>query len=133
MKRFNIQIVTPEGVAFRGECESVTLRTDTGDVEILAGHADYLAALDIGKIRIKSGESVRYAASSGGFVSVKGGEVRVVVTTFEFADEIDAERARKAKERAEAKLREAKTNAEISVAKAKLKRAISRINTADLK
>ena len=133
MRKFNIEIVTPEGCAYSGECESVTLRTSLGDVQILAGHADYLAALDTGRMALDLGDGVRYASTSGGFLSVSGGNVRVVVTTLEFAEEIDELRAEQAKERAEQKLRDAKTEAEIDVAAAKLKRAASRIKVAKLK
>ena len=133
MRNFEIEIVTPEGLAFSGEAESVILRTDTGDVQIMAGHTDYIAALDTGKICLKAGGTDRYASVSGGFVSVKGGKVKVVVTSLEFADQIDAERAESAKARAEERIRDAKTDAEIEIAKAKLKRAITRINVSKLR
>ena len=133
MRKFNIEIVTPEGCAYSGECESVTLRTDLGDVQIMAGHADYLAALDTGSLTLQLEGGTRYASSSGGFVSVSGGRVRVVVTTLEFADDIDEGRAERAKAVAEARLRDAKTDAEIAGATAKLKRAISRIKVAKLR
>ena len=133
MKSFNIEIVTPDGLAFSGEIESITLRTDTGDVQIMAGHTDYIAALDTGKMCIKTSGGERFASVSGGFLSVKGGRVKVVVTSLEFADDIDADRATRAKERAEERLKNAKTDAEIQIAKAKLKRAITRINVSKLK
>ena len=133
MRKFEIELVTPEGLAFSGEAESVTLRTDTGDVQIMAGHTDYIAALDTGKICIKVDGAERFASVSGGFVSVKGGKVKVVVTSLEFADQIDEGRAELAKSKAEDRLRNAKTDAEIEIAKAKLKRAITRINVAKLK
>ena len=133
MRKFEIEIVTPEGLAFSGEAESVIFHTDTGDVQIMAGHADYIAALDTGKISLKVEGNDRLASSSGGFVSVKGGKVKAVVTSLEFADQIDEARAENAKVRAEERLREAKTDAEIEIAKAKLKRAITRISVARLK
>lgn len=133
MNSFNIEIVTPEGAVYSGQCQSIILRTPEGDVEILSGHTDYLAALDTGEVRIKTEEGVRYASASGGFVSVCKGDVRVIATTFEFADQINEERARRAKEVAEARLRDAKTDMEIRRATAKLKRAASRIKVSELK
>ena len=59
--------------------------------------------------------------------------MRVIATTFEFADQINEERARRAKEVAEARLRDAKTDMEIRRATAKLKRAASRIKVSELK
>ena len=132
MKNFNIEIVTPEGLAFSGEAESITLYADTGYVQIMAGHTDYIATLDTGRMSKRVDGKDRYASASGGFVSVKNGKVKVVVTSLEFADQIDEQRALEAKEKAEQRLRDAKTDAEIEIAKAKLKRAITRISVAKL-
>ena len=127
---FNLQIVTPDGLEFSGEVNSILARTDGGDVEILRGHADYFAAMGTGRIRLKIGSESKLASSSGGFISVTRGEVKLVVTTFEFAEEIDLDRAVLAKERAEATLAASKDDKIILMAKAKLARAINRINVA---
>lgn len=132
MKSFHLKIATPDGLEFDGEVESLLVRTAEGDAEILAGHTDFLSALGVGRTRIIVGGEKRFASSAGGFVSVKGGEVSVVCTTFEFADEIDVKRAREAKEKAEAALAasgDAKTEA---LLKAKLARATNRINVWEL-
>lgn len=130
MRTFHLEIVTPDGCAFDGEAESLLVRTDGGDVEILAGHADYLAALSVGRARIRGAGGDRIAAISGGFLSVDKKSVKLVATTFEFADEIDINRAKAAKEKAEAAIQRAKNDREILIAKAKLQRAISRISVA---
>lgn len=131
MNTFKLSIVTPDGELFSGEAISLTVKTDEGNVQIMRGHADYLAALGTGKARLISADgATRTASASGGFVSVSGGEVRLVATTFEFADRIDLERATQAKQRAEAKLAEAIDEKEIRLAKAKLARALSRISVA---
>lgn len=131
MRTFQLEIVTPDGSAYRGEAESLLVRTDDGDVEILAGHADYLATLATGRARIRTSTGDRIGALSGGFISVDKKSVKLVATTFEFADEIDINRARAAKERAEEALTRAKNDRDILLAKAKLKRAISRISVAE--
>ena len=69
----------------------------------------------------------RNAACGGGFLSVEKGEVRLVATTFEYAEDIDAERAEQAKKRAEERLAEAKEEKDILLAKAKLSRALNRL------
>lgn len=133
MKEFHLEIVTPDGLKFDGAAESLLVRTTEGDVEFLAGHADYFAALGTGRARIvaKGGEQ-RLAAASGGFVSVSRSGVKLVATTFEFAEEIDLARARAARERAEAAAEAAKDERELAVARAKLMRALSRIHVAEL-
>ena len=133
MKAFHIEIVTPDGPAYIGEVESLLVRTDDGDVEILAGHADYLSAIGTGRARLIINGQNRYASANGGFLSVTGGKVRLCAITFEFADEIDLIRAKRAKEKAEAALKSASDRREELIAKAKLARAASRIHVASMK
>ena len=52
MRTFHLEIVTPDGRAFDGEAESLLVHTTEGDVEILCGHMDYLAAIGTGRARI---------------------------------------------------------------------------------
>ena len=127
MSGFRLQIVTTEGSLFDGEAEALRLRTSEGYVSIRAGHADYIAALDIGIVTVTQNGKSRNAACGGGFLSVEKGEVRLVATTFEYAEDIDAERAEQAKKRAEERLAEAKEEKDILLAKAKLSRALNRL------
>lgn len=128
MRKFHLEIVTPDGIAFDGEAESLLVRTDDGDVEILAGHAEFLASVAIGRARIIADGKTRLASTAGGFLSVAKDSVRLAVITFEFADKIDVERARAAKERAEAAIKAAKDDKALRLAEAKLARAINRLN-----
>ena len=133
MREFHLQIATPDGLVFDGNAESILVRTEGGDVEIMAGHADYLAPVGIGIAKIKANGSQRPASCAGGFISVSGGAVRLITTTFEFAEDIDLSRARLAKERAEEAIQVSTDDRMICIAKAKLARAINRINAAELK
>lgn len=133
MKPFHLEIVTPDGLAFEGEVESLLIRTDDGDVELLRGHADFLASIATGRARLLIDGKPRYASVSGGFVSVQNGVAQVVAITFEFAENIDLARAKAAKERAESAITRANDERAELVAKAKLARAVSRINVAELK
>ena len=100
---------------------------------ILYNHTNYVGAIDIGKVKIKTEAGIKEAACAGGFLSVTDNKVRLVATTFEFADEIDVERAKKAKEKAEEKLRNKKTDAEFKMAEYKLKRALLRLDISSKK
>ena len=132
MRDFHIKIVSPDGLKLDGSIKSLLIRTDDGDVEILASHTDYFATIGVGRARIIIDDSERFASVNGGFLSVSGGEVTLATTTFEFADEIDVERAKSAKEDAERRLSVAKTQSEIDIAKAKLMRAMNRLNVSEL-
>ena len=62
MRPFNLEIVTPDGLVFSGEVESLLVRTDDGDAEILAGHADFLASLSTGRARLIIGGNAKFAS-----------------------------------------------------------------------
>ena len=132
MKTFSLSIVTPDKLVFEGEAEGLIVKTTDGDVEILSGHCDLVAAIGTGRAVLKEGGNRRVASCSGGLLTVDGGKVCLLPTTFEFKEEIDLERAIEAKRRAEeaaARLKDDDTKLEL--AKAKLMRAISRINVAN--
>lgn len=131
MTPFHLDVVTIYGNFYSDEVESILVRTDDGDVEILAGHADFLASVATGRARIIKEGKVRIASCSGGFISVSHGTVKLVTTTFEFADHIDLQRAIASKEKAEKAIERAKNDKEIALAKAKLQRALNRINIAE--
>ena len=88
MKAFHIEIVTPDGLEYNGEVESLLVRTDEGDLEILAGHTDLLASVSTGRARLLIDDKSRFASVNGGFLSVSRGKVRLCAITFEMADGI---------------------------------------------
>ena len=130
MKDFHLQIVTPDGIEFDGAAESLLVKCEMGDVEILAGHTDFFASMNVGRVRIKTKDGSQTASAAGGFLSVSGGEVRLVNTTFVFAHEIDIERAYASKEKATAAIERAESERAVKLAKAKLSRALNRISVA---
>ena len=132
MRRFHLEIATPDGTAYNGEAESLLVRTDDGDVEFLAGHIDYMASLGTGRARIKQDGKDKYASVSGGFVTVKGGEVKLVAVTFEFRENIDLARAKASRDEAKARISESKDDKSLKLAQAKLQRALNRIGVAEM-
>lgn len=128
MSSFHLQIVTPDGEFFDGPAERVKVRTINGDVAILAGHIPYVTALGTGEASVTVEGEVRKAAASGGMLSVTPEGVRVVATTFEWAEDIDLDRAKRAKEKAEERIRKAQDARELELAKVKLSRALVRLN-----
>ncbi|HAN43977.1 MAG TPA: ATP synthase F1 subunit epsilon [Ruminococcaceae bacterium] len=128
---FHLQIVTPDGLKFDGQVENIVVRTTEGDVGILKNRSDYMAAISVGPLKVKQDGQYRLAAVSGGFLSVTKDITRIVATTFEWADEIDKERALNAKAKAQERLNSKKSDFDIQMAELKLKRALNRINIAD--
>lgn len=131
MTSFPLKIVTPDGLRFDGQAEELTVRTTTGDLGILAGHINCVAPLGMGRAMIVSEGVKRYAACIGGMISVVDGTVSLVPTTFEWAEEIDAERAQRSAQRAQAVLdNKTAADTDIVLAKARLRRALVRKSVA---
>ena len=129
MSDFHLQIVTPDGVFFDGTAQKVIVKTTEGDVGILARHADFLSPIGIGRAKIYDSEGkVREAACVGGLVSVTKDVTRIVATTFEWADMIDIDRAKRAADKAQQRLDSKKSDMDIKLAELKLKRALNRIS-----
>ena len=133
MNSFKLQIVTPDGLAWDGNAESLLVHTDDGDVEILAGHVEYMASVATGRARIIVGGVSKFASCAGGFLHVSRECVRLVAVTFELAENIDTERAKRAREAAEAKISAAKDEKQERLARAKLRRALVRLSVAQMK
>ncbi len=129
MAEYHLQIVTPDRMVLDEDAESIILRTVNGDVCILAHHIDYAAPLGIGEAKVtKADGTERSGVCNGGLLSVNDNTVRVLATTFEWQDEIDIERARRAQNTAEEQLKKlSKRDHEYAIAEAKLKRALARI------
>ena len=127
MTPFKLKIVTPDGLIFDGEAEKLIVRTTGGDVCILARHIDYVAPLGMGRAIVEAGGKRRSAACIGGMLSVSGGEVTLVPTTFEWAETIDAERVERSYHRADKVLKDTNaSDADIALAEARLHRALVR-------
>ena len=130
MKTFPLHIGTPDGLLFEGNVEKVICRTITGDLAILSGHSNFCTALGMGESTVVMEDGSRRAAACiGGMLSMMNGTCRVMATTWEWKEDIDEERAVKAKEHAE-KLLEDKSLSErdYRMAEARLKRALLRLD-----
>mgnify|MGYP000813372755 CR=1 FL=1 len=128
MATFPLKIMTPDGVAYDGLVTSVSCRTINGQVQLLAKHIDFCTALGMGEAHIKLEDgTTRRAACMGGMLSVLDGEVRLVATTWEWAEEIDQARAEASKKRAEEILAQKNLDKrDYEMAQARLKRALVR-------
>ena len=131
---FRLKIVTPDGIRYDGQAQELVVRTTTGDLGILAGHINCVAPLGMGQAMMAADGRKRYAACIGGMVSVVDNQVSVLATAFEWADQIDTQRARISEEKAKAVLSDKKAGIDqIRLAEARLKRALIRQNVADKK
>ena len=134
MTPFKLKIVTPDGLIFDGEAEKLIVRTVGGDVCILARHMDYVSPLGMGQAIVEANGKRRTAACIGGMLSVSAGEVNLVPTTFEWAEQIDLDRVLRSQERANKVLSSGDSSGtEIALAEARLHRALVRKSVASFK
>ena len=134
MTDFSLKIVTPDGICYDGMAQQLTVRSTTGDIGILAGHINCVAPLGMGRATVVIDGQKRYAACIGGMLSVVDGQVTLVPTTFEWAEQIDAARAEASRLRATEMLRNKNASAtDIRLAEARLHRALVRKDVASHK
>jgi F-type H+-transporting ATPase subunit epsilon len=102
-----VEVVSPEELLYSGEATMVITRTlGGGEIAFQAGHSPFLGALDDNHTRVYLVDgTIEDIAVHGGFVEVSDNKVSILSDTAELASHIDVERARAAKERAEAQLR----------------------------
>ena len=134
MKDFPLTIVTPDGQLFDGQAQELIVRTTSGDLGILAGHVNCVAPLGMGLATVVVDGKRRYGACIGGMVSVLNGSVKLVPTTFEWAEQIDAARAALSEQRAKAVIADkTSSSTDLRLAEARLKRALVRKRVAEYK
>jgi F-type H+-transporting ATPase subunit epsilon len=125
---FNLEIWTPERVFFSDDVEMIVVSTPQGEMGILAGHVNLVAAVAVGtsRIRKENGEWVE-AVLTEGFMEVKQGKVIIITDSADWPHEIDANRAEAAKKRAEERLAIKLSGAEYARSQAALSRALARL------
>mgnify|MGYP001774717102 FL=1 len=129
-KTFNLQIISPTRVFFDEAVDMVEMKTTEGEIGVLAGHIPLTTILEPGVLRIKTDVNVREAALHDGFVQIQKDKVTVLAESCEWPDEIDANRAEKAKERAERRLTSGSKEVDMVRAELALKKALIRIDLA---
>lgn len=128
MSKLTIEVVTPERVVYSGEATMVIARGLEGDVGILPNHMPLVTPLKIAPVRIKTvGDKETVIAVSGGFMEVRGVKVTILAETAELSEDIDVERAKAAKTRAEQRLNDKHPDLDLRRAERALQRAISRL------
>ncbi len=126
--KISLKVVTPEREIVSLDVDEVTLPSVDGYMGVLPGHAPLLARLDVGEVTYRSGREQSYFAVSGGIAEVLGGSVQILAETCEAADEIDLDRAQRARDRAKKKLDADVAELDFRRAEVSLKKAISRIH-----
>lgn len=128
---FQLEIVSIDGLKFSGEAERLSLRSQTGDIAIMAKHTNYCCGVGMGTASVLLPDgTLRKAACIGGMLNVINGVCRLLPTSWEWSEDIDVARAEASKKRAEEALKRPEiTKTEIAREEARLYRALVRIQT----
>ncbi|MBQ2668047.1 MAG: ATP synthase F1 subunit epsilon [Clostridia bacterium] len=130
MASFSLKIVTCDGLIFDGQAEKLIVRTTAGDMAVMARHINCVASLGMGRAVVVSDGERRTAACIGGMLQVLNGDVTLVPTTFEWAEDIDVARADASYEKGQEVLSKSSDDAALRLAKARINRALVRRSVA---
>jgi F-type H+-transporting ATPase subunit epsilon len=128
MKEIKLEIVTPSKTAYSGAINSISVPGTSGAFQVLYNHAPILSSFEIGVIKISdSNNNELIFATSGGTIEVLDNKILILAESLEKPNEIDVDRAEKAKDRAKERLASKSKEIDQSRAEAALQRAINRI------
>lgn len=128
---FDLKLTTPEGVRLEAEAEFVLVPGAEGDIGVLPGHSPLLSPMRLGHVVATVGGGTRRFSVSGGFVEIHPDSVLILAETAEAADDVDVDRARAARERAEKRLEEPSHDTDVARAQVALARALNRLSLAE--
>ncbi len=127
-----LEIVTPERLAYQDEVDMVLVPGVDGELGILPHHTPLVSLLGVGELKIRKGGDEETFAIVGGFLQVRPDKVVVMAETAEIGGEIDLERAQRARAEAQKALESGYAEgADLSAARAELQRALLRIRVAE--
>ena len=127
---FKLEIVTPEKKVVDAAASEVQIPGKNGYLGILPGHAPLITELAVGEIKYRDGGEEQRLAVAWGFAEVLPDKVTILAETAERPSEIDVERARKSKARAEQRLTSGDTNVDVDRALNALHKADTRLEVA---
>jgi len=127
---FQLEIVTPEKMVVKDQAEEMQIPGKNGYLGILPGHAPLISELSVGQISYRNGSETHYLCVAWGFAEVLPDKVTILAETAERGEDVDCERAQKAKERAEKRLASGDPEVDVPRAQDALARANSRLEAA---
>lgn len=127
---FELKIISPDSMFFEGEAEFLEFTSVEGGMGVYKNHIPLTTILEPCVMSIHHGTEVKKAAILGGFLEILQDRITVLAEDAQWPEDIDVERAKEAKKRAEERLSHNGPNMDVRRAQAALKRAIARINTA---
>lgn len=127
MAQLRLKIVTPEREAFDEEVNMVTVPSSEGELGILPHHANLMAKIVPGELKIKKGERVEYLALGGGFLQMSNNVLTIMTDLATAAEDIDEKAVEEARKRAEQALEEKLSAEEYAETLAVLEKSLAQL------
>jgi F-type H+-transporting ATPase subunit epsilon len=132
MNELELEIISPEKVVFSGKVKSVTIPGSKGNFQVLYNHAPLISTFEVGVVKLDlTDDSKNYFTTSGGSVEVLNNRVLILSDTIESVGNIDLERAKKSKDRAEERLSNKTKDIDVERARVSMARALNRIKAVE--
>lgn len=130
MATFRLDILACDKDFFHGEAQELVFPSTDGTRGVLPGHEGMICCLSAGELRFRVDGEWRRAIVSDGFLEIMPRFVKIFADSVETPEEIDINRAKAAKARAEERLRQKLSTKQYIHTQLALKRAMARINAA---
>lgn len=129
----NLSIITSDKTLFSGEVKKLITEDLNGDIEILPKHISMITILNPSITKFEDKQHKEFEIfTSNGVLTVKNNNITMTCEAAEWKENIDFERAKSAKERAEGRLKNHEKGTDIKRAEAALLRAITRLKLKDI-
>ena len=129
----HLKIVTHDKVVYDDNVEEIYSKGIDGEFGVLKNHIPFMTALDVGVTKIVKDGEVKLFTTMGGIFQYADDEAVILTNSSECGDDIDVNRAKEAKERAEQRLHDRNEDIDEHRAEAALSRALTRIKAAQSK
>ena len=129
MSKFYVKIISSDRIFYEGFCHCLIVPAVDGEQAIMAHHEETIIAVQNGEMRMQKEEGGEwtYAVLGKGFCMVANNRVTVLADTVERPEEVDANRAKEALERAQERLRQKQSIQEYHMTQAAMARALTRL------
>ena len=129
MSKFYLKVISSNHIFYEGFCTCLIIPSVDGEKAIMAHHEEVIVAVDNGEMRMQKEEGGEwsYAVLGKGFCMVANNRVTVLADTVERPEEVDANRAKEALERAQERLRQKQSIQEYHMTQAAMARALTRL------
>ena len=129
MSKFYLKVISSNRIFYEGFCTCLIIPSVEGEKAIMAHHEEVIVAVDNGEMRMQKEEGGEwsYAVLGKGFCMVANNRVTVLADTVERPEEVDANRAKEALERAQERLRQKQSIQEYHMTQAAMARALTRL------